>query len=238
MTKHVYIAAPQYAGTLYSGTSLSLVREILLMTDKGWQITLAPDVGNAEIAKCRGAFIAHFLGTDATDLWFLDHDIQWEPGAMVGLMEQPVDFAAGVYRHRCDPEAYSVRWVDRPWLQADPETGLLEVDGVPAGFLRLSRACCEKMVAAHPDLEFWHAKTPDNRAWHLFSDYWIDNDHGARLCLSEDYSFCHRWRDIGGKIWIDPTLKLGHCGPKTFTGSIGDWLRNRPPEQHESKEAA
>ena len=37
----------------------------------------------------------------------------------------------------------------------------------------------------------------------------IDPESGAYL--SEDYSFCLRWRRIGGEIWIDAASKLNHC---------------------------
>ena len=30
--------------------------------------------------------------------------------------------------------------------------------------------------------------------------------------LGEDLSFCHRARSIGYKIYVDPEIKLGHCG--------------------------
>jgi hypothetical protein len=44
----------------------------------------------------------------------------------------------------------------------------------------------------------------------------IDPDTGAYL--SEDYSFCRRWRQIGGEIWIDIASKLTHTGPYEFVG--------------------
>ena len=43
--------------------------------------------------------------------------------------------------------------------------------------------------------------------------------------LSEDLSFCRRWRDCGGKIYCDSSLKLGHMGEKEITE--GDWENGR-----------
>ena len=38
--------------------------------------------------------------------------------------------------------------------------------------------------------------------------------------LSEDYSFCQRWTDMGGEIWVDLTAKLEHVGLMTFHGDL------------------
>ena len=47
----------------------------------------------------------------------------------------------------------------------------------------------------------------------------IDPDLGHYL--SEDYAFCRRWRDIGGKVFVDVDCKLTHLTRQTnfFIGS-------------------
>lgn len=42
--------------------------------------------------------------------------------------------------------------------------------------------------------------------------------------VGEDLSFCKRWKDCGGEIWCDPTIKCGHIGECVFTEE--DWLKN------------
>jgi hypothetical protein len=37
--------------------------------------------------------------------------------------------------------------------------------------------------------------------------------------LSEDYAFCHRWRAIGGRIWLDTQCRLTHVGSFEFHGN-------------------
>jgi hypothetical protein len=80
----------------------------------------------------------------------------------------------------------------------------------------------EKMVAQYPDSEFYCETAPDKKAWALFADYRI-----GKHKMGEDYAFCKRWTDMGGKVWIDPEIKMGHVGYKTFNGHIGDWLKSR-----------
>ena len=55
--------------------------------------------------------------------------------------------------------------------------------------------------------------------WRLFDDLpWHMGDWG------EDFAFCKRWTDIGGKVWVDPALELTHIGPHSFAGCLQEWL--------------
>ena len=83
----------------------------------------------------------------------------------------------------------------------------------------------ERMVRSYPNLEFYTKDTKAEKAYALFDPYRI-----GRIKFGEDYSFCRRWRDIGGKVWLDPEIKLGHIGFKTFVGTIGSWLKDRGAE--------
>ena len=40
-----------------------------------------------------------------------------------------------------------------------------------------------------------------------------------RRYLSEDYTFCRRWQEIGGDIWLDPSISLNHYGHFCFQGN-------------------
>lgn len=226
MQRNVWIAIPAYTGQIHLGTMRSLITDMLSLADRGDKVTIFDESGNAMIADCRGLIVAKFLESEATDLVFIDSDVCWEAGGLLKLVDAPVDFVAGIYPQRRDPIAYCVRYLDKPELQATEEhPDLLEVDGVPAGFMRLSRAMLQKMVAQYSDTEFHCDVAPNGRAWALFDPYRI-----GRLKFGEDYSFCRRWRDIGGKVYVAPEIKMGHVGYKTFTGSLGQWLRDRPVE--------
>jgi hypothetical protein len=85
------------------------------------------------------------------------------------------------------------------------------------------------MVAAYPEKRFADPNAPNSEAWALF-----DNIHDGAEYWGEDFSFCRRWRAIGGRVWLDPELELHHVGFKTFSGRIGDWLKRRPVEADEA----
>lgn len=225
--RHVWFAIPAYTGQVHLGTMRSIIADMLAFADRGDKVTIFDESGNAMIGDCRGLIVAKFLESDGTDLIFIDSDVAWEAGALLKLVDQPRDFVAAIYPQRKDPISYCVQWIqERAELWADPETGLLEVAGVPAGCMKLSRAMLEKMVATYPETAFFCAEAPNETVHDLFGAYRDPAD--ARIKYGEDYSFCRRWRDLGGTIWADPEIKMGHVGYKTFMGSLGEFLRNRP----------
>lgn len=74
-----------------------------------------------------------------------------------------------------------------------------EANECAMGFTMLSRSCLERMCEAYRrDLEFLDQdagkKCPTVALFQLMI-------RDGTLC-SEDYSFCERWKDIGGKMWM------------------------------------
>jgi hypothetical protein len=218
---HVMVAIPAYSGTIHLGTMRSLFTDLLSLQARGDQWSLHDECGNALIADARALIVAQFLDSEADTLVFIDSDVCWEAGALLKLLDHPVDMVAGIYPQRRDPINYCVKW-DTSKTELIAENGLLQVEGVPAGFMKLSRKQLESMVEQYPDTEFYVENAPNQKAWALFADYRI-----GKHKMGEDYAFCRRWTDMGGKVWIDPEISMGHVGYKTFKGHLGDHLRNR-----------
>lgn len=220
MQKNVWIAIPAYTGTIHLGTMRSIISDLLLLAERGDRVTIFDESGNALIGDCRGLICSKFLEGDGTHLVFVDSDVSWQAGALVRLVDHPVDFVAGLYPQRRDPLDFCCQWDASKREIELSEDGLIEVHGVPAGFMRLSRAMLERMVAQYADTQFYCKAAPNETAYDLFGAYRI-----GRTKFGEDYAFCRRWRDIGGQVWVDPEIRMGHCGYKTFMGQAGEWLK-------------
>lgn len=216
----VFIAIPAYDGKVGVETVRCLLDEKSLAVIQGIDLQFAFLPGCSLITLGRNQLAADFLASDCDRLVFIDTDVSWDFGALVRLIQHPVDVVGGAYRLKREPEEYPIRWLEKAELWADPETGLLEVDSVPGGFLSITRQAFEKLKEAYPDRDyewegrefqaFFHAPFADGKIW------------------GEDTAFCNDWRKAGGQVWLDPTLTLTHAGgsPK-YTGCIGDWLRSR-----------
>ena len=229
--RNVWFAMPAYTGVIYAETVRSMINDMLILAGRGDRVHIHDEIGNAMIADCRALIVAEFLASDADTLCFLDSDVSWQAGDLVKLIDQGVNFRVGIYPQRKDPLNFCVRWdCSKTELQADPTTGLLGIDGAPAGFMVLSRSCLQQLWDAHPELACWSDRVPQGQYRALFEPYWLrdvllpDGSTGT-VKLGEDYSFCQRWLDLGGRVWVDPEIVMGHTGGKMFVGSLGDWLR-------------
>jgi len=224
MGRNVFIGIPSYSWQIHIATMRSLMADCNALQQRGDTVTIYDEAGGTEIDQARNQIVDNFLSSNCSDLVFVDSDVGWQAGALLKLLDQPVDCVAGVYRKRSEPEAYPIRWLkDRKELRADPKTGLLEVEAVPGGFVRFTRNMLERMVAHYGDDLMQYTANAKTGQWTaLFTPLW--RNHGR---FSEDISICLRWRDIGGKVWVDPEIEMVHCGMNAFAGSLGNWLRNR-----------
>lgn len=97
--------------------------------------------------------------------------------------------------------------------------GMVEVYDVGTGFMLIKRHVLEKMIEAYPETMFYQDKdmslSEDERKRYALFDVMIDDD---KRYLSEDYTFCRRWQNIGGKVMLDLKVKLNHIGTFKFRG--------------------
>jgi hypothetical protein len=217
--KNVMIAMPCYSAKVHFPTMRALMLDAINLIGRGDKFCIAEDIGNSDIAGSRGALFAAFCNSDCDTLVFIDDDVFWTPGALIKLIDYPVDLVGGIYPKKCDPIEWPFKIAIKDEYRADPETGLFEVMGLPGGFMKISRNCADKMVEAYPKKALRKAGE-SHKFWPVFDPYEIET--GDRL--SEDFSFCQRWMDIGGKVWADFNIEMGHIGYKTFKGHLGKHL--------------
>lgn len=99
----------------------------------------------------------------------------------------------------------------------DERTGRIGLNSAPTGFLCIHRNVFERMAAAGvvQKIEAMQGITEEVLP-HLYDYFWTGVEDGIHW--SEDYGFCRKWRQIGGEIWLDPSIKLIHMGMKAFDG--------------------
>ena len=101
---------------------------------------------------------------------------------------------------------------------AETGEGISGSRGCGTGLLLIRRDCITQMLKKLPELIDRRSRFPKitekelNRLIRAFDNLHVD---GKRL--SEDYSFCHRWRRLcGGEIWANVNHTIAHVGLRHF----------------------
>jgi hypothetical protein len=224
--RKIWLALPCYGATLTVATMRSILYDMQPLLARGDMVRIFDECGHADIYSLRAQIVSHFLSDpDATDLVMIDNDVAWDALGLVKLLDHDVDLVAAPYPKRDYPLQFMFRseMENGADLMGDAKSGLVEVWGMPAGFMRMKRSMLEKMVAHYSALESYDRAVPSERTTRLFDPLWWEDDEGRKRVLSEDYAFCQRWRDIGGKVWMDVNIPMAHIGTHAFAGCLGEF---------------
>lgn len=233
----VYIAVPCYGMQLHYQCAASIMRETDLMNRNGYR-NMVEFLGNeSHIDRGRMYLSAVFLGaTDLSHLMFIDSDIEFDPGSVMRLMahmsHNNIGIVAGLYPKKDYPISYVVNMTENgERLETFDGGELIQCDDVGTGFMCIHRNVFLAMEKHYPDC---HVEPSDEQTEPLpeevresvkahytelfHSDFFRSNKTGKRRFKSEDYAFCRRWSQMGGKIFFDPTIRLNHVGAHKFAG--------------------
>ena len=206
----------------YQPTLDSLEASLPLLDAAGWEHCMVPEIGNPYISAARAKMLRKALDAGADVIVFIDHDVSWRPGDLLKLLEAEGDVVGGTYRYKSDDVCYmgTIRSTpdNFPLVRAD---GCISAELLPAGFIKITKGAVDRFMEAFPELCYGprYAQSVD-----LFN-------HGAwkGLWWGEDYSFCRRWREAGGELWLVPDLSLDHnAADKVFPGNYHEYLMAQP----------
>jgi hypothetical protein len=114
------------------------------------------------------------------------------------------------------------------------EAGFIEISELGTGFMMIRSEVFDALRQEYPDLKyvndvaFYDQVHPDAK-----DNFWLFFDcvqcPVSKRYLSEDYAFCQRWKDCGGKIFVDITQPLTHTGIYHYSGILGSKFVTQPP---------
>lgn len=233
----VFIATPCFGGLVTQQYMQSVISLIQFASTANFDAMLAMLGHDSLITRSRNTLVSQFLHTQATHLLIIDADIGFEAEQVHEMLRFDREFVAGIYPLKVidwNGPAIKRAATARESFQAAP---LLYVGSLCAGneceregrfataiycgggFMLLKRQVIERMITAYPESRYncMHAYSNAKAAesYALF-DCMIDKETGAYI--SEDFGFCQKWRDTGGKIWLDTVGKLTHTGSYHFQG--------------------
>lgn len=210
--------APTTTGLIvcaYRSISLPTVSSILKLLDSplhpdpyGWRVSLS---GEAGINRSRSIMASRWWRETADDVFImLDDDIIFEPKDAEKLAEKcrsGYDVICGAYPVR-DGGHMALRGYGEG-LEFHEDLEPVEIKYASTGFLAVHRRVLDKIL---PTLTLCH----ENQTWAFWPcfDFKVveDRDSGGHNYLSEDWNFSQMARDAGFKVWLDPSIRLGHIG--------------------------
>jgi hypothetical protein len=237
--QHVFLAIPVMGG--FPAKVAATLWDYRGMFEKaGIACDLCILSGNCHVDDSRNYLVRQFLNTKADTFIFIDADVAARGSDLVRLAKHDRDVVAGLYPYKSDETGFPALFGDG---EVNPEPdGLIPVDHVPTGFLKIRRHVLETLArdapkfygkqenrsVTHPIPRIfarthipWEGRDnvdPDpDKEWHECGVY--GDQYGG------DYWFCKLWLAKGGKIYADPNFMLSHIGEKEWAGCIGHWLR-------------
>ena len=221
------VAAPP---TFKAYVALCVHRDIKVATyKKVRQLEMCPNPkievhvveGDADICRSRSRAATDFLlNTDCDVLFFIDDDIVFDPLDVRKVMrlcyDQHLDIVGAPYaiKREANPNFAIRALTNKEEFVCGKDGKVYEIMYLSTGFMAIHRQVLMKMKESGQ----FHLCNPDSLRFYPFFMQQQRQIGENWLYLSEDWSFCQVARDLGFKVWMDTTTKLGHIGPKTY-----DW---------------
>jgi hypothetical protein len=215
----VFIAMPTHRD-LPPRTAVSLLKtqHALDTNNIPCEVLIEPGFSIVEVA--RSMCVHRFLLTPATKMFWIDSDMAWEPDAFMRTLalSGKVDAVCGAYPTKEEPPRFNVGTPGRVTMN---EYGCIPCRGGGLGFTIVNRNVIEHLAAKAPTITYPLDTQPpsDVKIRHLFS---TGRTEGGAF-LGEDTAFFRDIEEAGFKCWCDPSLVLGHIGPKVYEGSFYDY---------------
>lgn len=142
-------------------------------------------------------------------LCFIDADMMFPPDTLIRLLKHgDLDIVNGAYCRRTPPYDFMVWDLDERPIKPPIRMELQEVGLAGTAFTIIRRRVFEKM----PQPWFEHGK--------------FNNPHAA----DEDVYFCRKARQLGFRVWTDPTVQVWHL----YNGAVAPGPEGYPVHKHGS----
>jgi hypothetical protein len=263
-----FVATPCYGGQLMEPYFRSTVKLMTFFNQHQIPLAFGTIANESLVTRARNVLLAYFLNSDYTHLLFIDADIEFQVEDVLKLYAADKDVVVGAYpkkgvawqrikenilakpsqplsdkdiaAHGSD-YAVNFKFVSKETKTIAVENGLVKLHDAGTGFMMIKREAILKLLKAYPDLKYnndvnINNSQMDDQFYALF-DTMIDPID--KRYLSEDYTFCRRWQEIGGDIWLDPSISLNHYGHFCFQGNpnaIINWGEPVPLPPEEKQE--
>jgi hypothetical protein len=250
--RKLFLAAPMYGGQCAGMFAKSVADLSSICTSNGIELRSYFLFNESLITRARNYCVDEFMRSDCTHMMFIDSDIGFDPRDVLAMLalqsdDSEYDVLAGPYPKKCISWEKIKLAVDKGVADEDPNVlekyvgdfvfnpkgggGNIRIDQpvevmeVGTGFMMTRRSAFERFEKAFPHYSYKpdHVRTEAfDGSREIMQFFQAEIDPVSKRYLSEDYWFCQKMIEIGGKIWYCPWMKLQHVGSYIFGGSLID----------------
>jgi hypothetical protein len=250
--RKIFLATPMYGGQCAGMFAKSVADLTSLCTSNGIELRSYFLFNESLITRARNYCVDEFMRSDCTHMMFIDSDIGFDPRDVLAMLalqsdDSEYDVLAGPYPKKCISWEKIKLAVDKGIADEDPNVlekfvgdyvfnpkgggGNIRIDipvevsEIGTGFMMTRRSAFEKFEKAFPHYSYKpdHVRTEQfDGSREIMQYFQAEIDPASKRYLSEDYWFCQKLIEIGGKVWYCPWMKLQHVGSYIFGGSLID----------------
>lgn len=172
-------------GSMRDKTVMSLIDAVIYTIQCGYLVEIAFKT-DTYLIRSRNELVQIAISNGSDYMMFIDSDLEFPADGIVRLLAHEKDVIGGYYNKRGLPKASTVLGFDQqPYF---PQ-GLEKVWCVPTGFMLI------RLEAIR---------------WMPYPFDYIRDEKG--YFIGEDVNFCKRFNEMGGEVWCDSTIEIGHIG--------------------------
>jgi hypothetical protein len=213
------IGMPVGSGSIPWPTAVSLMSTVRVLDQEKIPVRIVAPVGCSVVTWARSAVVGAFLASECTHLFWVDADMVWTPNDFIRLLGFAAshDVIGAAYALKKDPPQVFVNAVGENDERTVNGHGNVQVKSLGLGFTIVRREPLEKLVSTKPILR-------DTLNGYECRDVFRLGRRDNGNAIGEDVAFFEDLAALGYDIWLDPSIQLGHIGPKTYTGDVIDAL--------------
>ncbi len=223
MATNIMLAIPSYGNTVSVATLNTTVSLLQTFMSKGIGGGLVA-FSYPDVAEVRNILLTGWYDTapESTHLLFIDSDMGFSPQVVLDFLTFNEPMVGAIYSKKCIPVEWAASGLggDVTMRRGD----FMKVAGLGMGCFMIRRDAVDLILEKMP--EVIDSRMDHHLAKHILKgrilrlfdpfDNPDDRTHGK---MSEDISFCCRWRQCGGEIWAAISHDIEHVGDYSYTSN-------------------
>lgn len=198
----ILFSTPCYGGAATTAFLCSCLKLQKVMLEAGIDHDWNIGWNESLVTRARNEMAGWFMKSSYERQMWIDADIQFEPDDVAKLWNMDADIAVAAYSMKLPDKPLSA-WKNGKLVKLDEcPNEPFEVDYAGTGFMMIKRTVYEWLES---EVESYEG--PDGRV----SAFYMTPIHDDGF-ESEDYFFCRKAREVGFKVMMDPSIRLGHIG--------------------------